>query len=59
VHYVDGETQIPLREICWVYGYDNGEGWQLDVNAAAARTGKEIDGKLEVHFEKFEVKWDN
>ncbi|KAI5458776.1 hypothetical protein BGZ63DRAFT_362277 [Mariannaea sp. PMI_226] len=59
VHYVDGETKIPLREICWVYGYDNGEGWELSVNAAAARPSQKTDGELEVHFQDFDVKWDN
>ncbi|KAK7419692.1 hypothetical protein QQZ08_010779 [Neonectria magnoliae] len=57
VYVVDGETKTPLREICWVYGRDGGEGWELEVSALAARPDKEIDSELEVKFEDFDVKW--
>lgn len=56
MYYVDVDKKVPLREICWVYGY--GDDWTLEVTAAAARPGKEIDGELKVLFDSFEVKWD-
>lgn len=40
----DGE-KVPLREICWVYGdEDGGEGWTVEVSAMAARPEKEVEG---------------
>ena len=55
-YVLKGEEKIPLREIAWVYG-DNPEEWELEVSAAVARPGKDIDGDLEVKFENFEVEW--
>ncbi|CAM1507582.1 Fc.00g072230.m01.CDS01 [Cosmosporella sp. VM-42] len=56
-YVLDGGEKVPLREIAWVYG-DNPEEWELEVSAAVARPGKEIDGELEVQFENFEVEWE-
>lgn len=52
-----GEELLPLREICWVYGDNNGEGWELEVSAAVARPNKDVKGNLEAKFSNFDVKW--
>ncbi|KAJ3520491.1 hypothetical protein NM208_g13684 [Fusarium decemcellulare] len=52
----DGE-KTPLREICWVYD-DGGDGWELEVGAAAARPDKDLTESLEARFDKFEVEWE-
>lgn len=52
-----GEELLPLREICWVYGDNNGEGWELEVSAAVARPNKDVKGDLEAKFSNFDVKW--
>ncbi|KPM42131.1 hypothetical protein AK830_g4386 [Neonectria ditissima] len=57
IYVVDGEAKTPLREICWVYGKDKGEDWDLEVSALVARPGKELDTELEVKFKDFDVKW--
>lgn len=58
VYYVaeDGE-ELPLREICWVFGENNGEGVELEVSAAVARPNKDVKGELEAKFTDFDVKW--
>ncbi|KAK1836566.1 hypothetical protein QBC39DRAFT_338414 [Podospora conica] len=55
----DGE-KVPLREICWVYGdEDGGEGWTVEVSAMAARPEKEVEGGegLVVTVREMDVVW--
>lgn len=58
VYRVIEETgeKVPLREICWVFAGD-GEGWEVEVSAMAARPGKEKEDGLEVEFTGLEVRW--
>ncbi|KAI9148125.1 hypothetical protein HJFPF1_11948 [Paramyrothecium foliicola] len=53
---VDGGKKIPLREIAWVY--DEPDKWELEVCAAVARPGKDVEGELEATFQDFNVKWE-
>lgn len=58
VYYVTEEGEdVPLREICWVFGENNGEGWELEVSAAVARPNKVVKGELEAKFTDFDVQW--
>ncbi|TFB04957.1 Uncharacterized protein CCMA1212_003201 [Trichoderma ghanense] len=59
VYRVDGEDKTPMREICWPYGENGGEGWELEVGALVARPSKDAEDELEVRFEGIEVKWDD
>lgn len=54
VYHVDGETETPLREICWI-GAPH-DGWTVEVAALVARPAKE-GGQLEAQFDGFEVEW--
>lgn len=56
VYAVEDGEKTPLREVCWIYGL--GDGWELEVSAAAARPGTEVEDELEVTFEKIEVQWE-
>ncbi|EHK49240.1 uncharacterized protein TrAtP1_000138 [Trichoderma atroviride] len=58
VYRVDGETKVPMREICWPYGEDGGKGWELEIGALVARPTKDTEDELEVKFQDFQVKWD-
>lgn len=58
MHRVDGETKVPMREICWPYGEDGGSGWELEIGALVARPAKDTNDELEVKFQDFQVKWD-
>jgi regulation of enolase protein 1 (concanavalin A-like superfamily) len=49
-------TKIPLREIGWVY--NEPEKWELEVSAAVARPGKDVDGELVATFKDFDVQWE-
>ncbi|CCC07048.1 unnamed protein product [Sordaria macrospora k-hell] len=53
------KERIALREICWVYGLD-GEAWDLEVVAMAARPEKNAEGgeELVVKVRGWEVKWE-
>ena len=51
-----GEVKVPLREICWVFGTET-DGWELTVEAMAARPEKAAQEELSVDFRGFEVKW--
>jgi hypothetical protein len=66
VYRVVEETgeKVPLREICWVFGQEEGEGveeWELEVSAMAARPEKNVkEGAPEglvVEFGGLEAKW--
>ncbi|KAL2164845.1 hypothetical protein VTH06DRAFT_141 [Thermothelomyces fergusii] len=52
-----GETKVPLREICWVFGQERLEEWDVEVHAMAARPEKKAKGGLTVEFGNLEVKW--
>ncbi|EGX88285.1 hypothetical protein CCM_08328 [Cordyceps militaris CM01] len=56
VYCVDGETETPLREICWVADAQY-NGWTLDVAALAARPAKEGTEQLHAKFDDFTVEW--
>ncbi|KAL7810848.1 hypothetical protein V8C26DRAFT_409537 [Trichoderma gracile] len=58
VYRVEGEEKTPMREICWPYGDNGGQGWELEVGALVARPSKDAKNELEVRFEGVEVKWD-
>ncbi|KAK3955754.1 hypothetical protein QBC32DRAFT_204498, partial [Pseudoneurospora amorphoporcata] len=62
---VDEETgeekeRTALREICWVYGLEKQEEWELEVVAMAARPEKNVKGneELVVKAKGWEVKWE-
>lgn len=57
VYFVDGETQTPMREICWPFGEASMDDWELEVGAFVARPDKQGSDKLEAEFEAFDVKW--
>ncbi|KAK0387073.1 hypothetical protein NLU13_5386 [Sarocladium strictum] len=61
VYYVpegaNKEEELPLREICWVFGDNGGEGWELEVSAAVARPNKDVKGELQAKFSNFNVNW--
>ncbi|KAK5996768.1 hypothetical protein PT974_02109 [Cladobotryum mycophilum] len=57
VYQVDGDEKVPLREICWPFAENGGEGWELEVSAAVARPNKEVDGVLQAQFHDFDIKW--
>ncbi|KAL7821210.1 hypothetical protein V8C44DRAFT_313871 [Trichoderma aethiopicum] len=59
VYRVEGGEKTPMREICWPYAEDGGEGWELEVGALVARPKKDTEDELEVRFEGIEVKWDD
>ncbi|KAL2143186.1 hypothetical protein VTI28DRAFT_264 [Corynascus sepedonium] len=52
-----GERKVPLREICWVFGQERLEDWDVEVHAMAARPEKQAKGGLVVEFSGLEVKW--
>ena len=54
------KERIALREICWVYGLEKPEEWELEVVAMAARPEKQVEGgeKLVVKVKGWEVKWE-
>lgn len=52
----DNGEKTPLREICWIFAIEE-DDWELEIGAAIARPGKEVDEELEATFEKFEVEW--
>ncbi|KAM5342025.1 hypothetical protein ACJ41O_015056 [Fusarium nematophilum] len=54
----EGGERTPLREICWVYGDEGGEGWELEVGAAVARPDNSLTDELEAKFDKVEVEWE-
>ncbi|KAL6880807.1 hypothetical protein J3F83DRAFT_719891 [Trichoderma novae-zelandiae] len=58
VYRVDGEERVPMREICWPYGENGGQDWELEVGALVARPSKDAGDELEARFEGVEVKWD-
>ncbi|KAL7921833.1 hypothetical protein ACQKWADRAFT_294563 [Trichoderma austrokoningii] len=58
VYRVEGETKVPMREICWPYGEDGGRGWELEIGALVARPTKDTGDELAVTFQDFQVKWD-
>ncbi|KAK4145964.1 uncharacterized protein C8A04DRAFT_26125 [Dichotomopilus funicola] len=55
------ETKVPLREICWVFGEEQLEEWEVEVSAMAARPEKNVseggEKELVVEFKGLEVKW--
>ncbi|KAK4170072.1 hypothetical protein QBC43DRAFT_307100 [Cladorrhinum sp. PSN259] len=55
----EGKRKEPIREICWVFGNDDNEEWEVGVSAMAARParGEEL-GELKVDIKNFEVKWE-
>jgi uncharacterized protein len=53
VYQVSGEERLPLREINWPFG--NGDGWELKVEAYAAKPGS--GAPLQVEFKDFAVQW--
>ncbi|KAL6868725.1 hypothetical protein ACO1O0_000042 [Amphichorda felina] len=59
VYYVNakGEKQA-LREIAWVYGENDGEGWEVEVGVLVARPNKDIKGQLEATFQSLDVEWE-
>ncbi|EHK24257.1 uncharacterized protein TRIVIDRAFT_31329 [Trichoderma virens Gv29-8] len=59
VYRVDGEEKIPMREICWPYGDNGGQGWELEIGALVARPTKDTTDDLEAKFQDFQVKWDS
>ncbi|OAA53546.1 hypothetical protein ISF_08707 [Cordyceps fumosorosea ARSEF 2679] len=56
VYHIDGETETPLREICWIADARYA-GWTLEVAALVARPAKGGEGELEAKFEDFTVEW--
>lgn len=52
-----GETKVPLREICWVFGLERLEDWEVEVHAMAARPEKKAKGGLTVEVGNLEVRW--
>lgn len=57
------KSRTALREICWVYGLEDLENWELEVVAMAARPEKNVkDGEgekeLVVKVKGWEVKWE-
>ncbi|KAK3400322.1 hypothetical protein B0T20DRAFT_350176 [Sordaria brevicollis] len=54
------KSRTALREICWVYGLEDLEGWELEVVAMAARPERNVkDGEeLVVRVKRWEVKWE-
>ncbi|KAL2169061.1 hypothetical protein VTG60DRAFT_6483 [Thermothelomyces hinnuleus] len=52
-----GETKVPLREICWVFGQERLEDWEVEVHAMAARPEKKAKGGLTVEFGDLKVRW--
>lgn len=54
---VNGENKIPLREICWPFGLEPGEEWEVTVEAYACRPNKEAEEELSAQFRDFEVMW--
>lgn len=57
VYCVEGDEEIPLREICWVAD-PKLANWQVDVAALVARPAKEDDAVLDATFDEFVVKWE-
>ncbi len=51
------EVMVPLREICWVYGQDDPDIWELSVEAMAARPEKGAAEPLEVQFVDWRIVW--
>ncbi|KAL2267182.1 hypothetical protein VTJ83DRAFT_4459 [Remersonia thermophila] len=51
------EEKVPLREICWVFGLEKLEEWEVDVSAMAARPEKGVAEGLVAEFGGLEVKW--
>ena len=59
IYYVDGQgAKVPLREIAWVYGDNDGQGWEVEVGALVARPNKEVQGALEATFQALDVEWE-
>ena len=52
----EGE-KIPLREVCWFYVGDEGQEWDLEVAAYAARPEQNVSESLVVDFSGFDVTW--
>ncbi|KUI54595.1 hypothetical protein VP1G_01911 [Cytospora mali] len=52
----DGE-KVPLREVCWVFGHGEPEGWEVAVEAYACRPEKGTGEELSVEFKDFDVQW--
>lgn len=57
VYCVDGDEEIPLREICWVRDAKLA-GWEVAVAALVARPAKEDDAVLDAMFDEFVVEWE-
>ncbi|KAK4194136.1 hypothetical protein QBC40DRAFT_260313 [Triangularia verruculosa] len=49
--------KIPVREICWVYGLDEVDQWDVKVEAMAARPAKGDLGELEVEVKDMSINW--
>ena len=58
--FFDGGSgeRLAIREITWVYGLDDQEGWIADVAAFAARPSTDALSALDVTFSHFEVRTD-
>lgn len=56
VYQVVGGEKVPMREVCWVFGHGDPEGWELSVEAYACRPAKDA-GELVVEFKDLDVQW--
>lgn len=52
----DGE-KIPLREVCWPFGHEGADQWEIGVEAYACRPAKEAKDTLVAEFKDFDIKW--
>jgi len=58
VYHRDSEgKEMPLREVCWVFE-NEGQGWDVEVSAFAARPEGGVGTGLEVAFREVVVKWE-
>ncbi|KAL1840263.1 hypothetical protein VTJ49DRAFT_641 [Mycothermus thermophilus] len=51
------EEKVPLREICWVFGLEELDEWEVEVSAMAARPEKGVTEGLVAEFRGLEVAW--
>lgn len=57
VYQVSEGEKVPLREVCWVFGHGEPEGWEIAVEAYACRPEKGTAEALSVEFRDFDVRW--